>query len=55
MMSVDQLRDLLGHPELSDRQVADIRDTLYAFADTFIGLYLNGRKADRRSRRDNAL
>ena len=55
MLSIDELRALLGRPQMSDKQVAEIRDTLYAFADTFIGMFLEEQKAKRRSGRDNAL
>jgi hypothetical protein len=40
MLTPDQMREFLGRPEMSDDQVTEIRDILYAFADTFIDDYL---------------
>ena len=40
MLTIEECRTLLGNPDLSDEQVRDIRDTLYAFAYTFIDAFL---------------
>lgn len=40
MLTVDECRDILGLPDVPDEQVAEIRDTLYAFAGTFVDQYL---------------
>jgi len=45
MLSIEECRSILGLPELSDDQVAEIRDTLYAFAHTLIDEYLRERRA----------
>jgi hypothetical protein len=47
MLSIDECRAKLGVPDLSDEQVAEIRDTLYGFAHTLIDEYLRDRKARR--------
>jgi hypothetical protein len=44
MLSVEQCRTVLDIPELSDDEVAKIRDTLYGFAHTLIEEYLRERK-----------
>lgn len=44
MLSVEECRTILGLPALSDDEVAEIRDTLYAFAHTLIGEYLRERR-----------
>ncbi len=54
MLSIEELRAQLGQPDMPDNQVADIRDTLYAFADTFIHMYLEERRAKRRPRTEQA-
>jgi len=45
MLSYDECRKILGRPELTDEQVEQIRDSLYAFAHAMIDDYIkNGRK-----------
>ncbi len=36
----DEFRELLSQPDMPEKQVEDIRQTLYCFADTFISLFL---------------
>ena len=36
MLSIEECRRLLGSPRLSDAEVAEIRDTLQAFAATLV-------------------
>ena len=40
MLSVEECRRILGVPQLSDEEVAEIRDILSAFAQVFIDDYL---------------
>jgi hypothetical protein len=50
MLSIEECRAILGHPELTDQQVAEIRDTLYGFAHSLIDEYLRERR-ERRSQK----
>lgn len=47
MLTVDECRDILGLPDLSDECVAEIRDALYAFAGTFVDEFLRERHEGR--------
>jgi len=40
MLSIEECRTILGKPELTDEQIAEIRDTLCAFAHTLIDGFL---------------
>ena len=40
MLSVEECRRILGTPQLSDEEVAEIRDSLVAFSRLFIDDYL---------------
>jgi len=44
MLSIEDCRQILGKPELTDEQVAEIRDSLYCFAHAFVDEYLRRRK-----------
>lgn len=44
MLSIDELRAILGQPELTDEQLTEIRDTLTCFARVFIDGYLRDRR-----------
>ncbi len=44
MLSIEELRTILGRPELTDEQVGEIRDTLTCFAHMFIDAYLRERR-----------
>jgi hypothetical protein len=44
MLSVEECRTILGQTELTDEQVAEIRDTLYGFAQTLVEEYLRERR-----------
>jgi hypothetical protein len=43
-LSVAECREILGIPELTDEQVAEIRDTLYGFARVFLDEFLRERR-----------
>ncbi len=43
MLSIDECRKILGKPELTDKQVAEIRDSLYSFAHAMVDEYLRRR------------
>ncbi len=43
MLSIEECRKILGKPELTDEQVAEIRDTLYSFAHAMVDEYLRRR------------
>lgn len=40
MLTIERVRELLGQPDMTDEEVKDIRDILYAFANTFIDDFL---------------
>ncbi len=44
MLSIEELRKSLKRPELSDDQVAGLRDTLYCFARVLVEGYLRERE-----------
>jgi hypothetical protein len=44
MLSIEELRKMLGRPELTDEQLEQIRDDLYCFARVFIDAYLRQRR-----------
>ncbi len=44
MMSIDQLRQILNRPELTDAQLEKIRSDLYCFARVLIEAYLRERR-----------
>jgi hypothetical protein len=43
MLSIEELRKSLNRPNMSDEQVAEIRDALYCFARIFVEGYLRER------------
>jgi hypothetical protein len=45
MMSLEELRQALGRPDLSDERTAALRDVLYGLADMLIDDYLTGQEA----------
>jgi hypothetical protein len=47
MPSIDECRQILGKPQLTDDQVREIRDTLYGFAHTMIDEYLREKRQAR--------
>lgn len=47
MMSIEELRQILNRPELTDEQLLQIRDDLYCFARVLIEGYLRERKEKR--------
>ena len=40
MLSIEQCREILGDDSLTDNDVSDLRDTLYAWIDRFFDDYL---------------
>jgi hypothetical protein len=44
MLSLDECRQILGLPDLTDDQVREIRDTLYGFAHTLIDEHLREKR-----------
>lgn len=54
MLTIERVRELLGQPDLTDDEVEDIRDILYAFANTFIDDYLRPGAAAAGPRNDDA-
>jgi hypothetical protein len=42
MLTIEELRQALGRPELTDAQVAEVRDFLYGLANMLIDDYLAG-------------
>lgn len=45
MLSIDECRQILKRPELTDQQVADIRDSLYCFAHALVDEYLRQKRS----------
>ena len=45
MMSIEELRQVLKRPDLSDERVAALRDALYGLAEMLIDDYLAGQDA----------
>ena len=44
MLSIDDCRQTLGRPDLTDEQVVQIRDTLYGLAHAFVDEYFRRRR-----------
>jgi hypothetical protein len=44
MLSVEQLRETLGRPDLDDDELSKLRDHLYRFAHVLIEGYLRERR-----------
>jgi len=44
MLSIEECRQILGKPELTDEQIVEIRDSLYCFAHALVDEYLRSRE-----------
>jgi hypothetical protein len=47
VLSIDELRQILNRPELTDEQLEQVRDDLHCFARVLIEGYLRQRKGKR--------
>jgi hypothetical protein len=44
MLSIEECRQILGKPALTDEQVVEIRDSIYCFAHALVDDYVRRRK-----------